>query len=313
MVCRLLVSVIIPCLNEVDNVESIVNRLKSALRFSHSFELVFVDDGSTDETFSVLQELALTDDAIKIIRLSRNFGHQSALWAGLTYAKGDAVVFIDADLQDPPEVIPKLVSEWEKGFLIVNARRRSRSGETKFKLMTANAFYTLFNYLTGTSAPKNVGDFKLIDRKVVDVLLKMPEKHRYIRGMVAWTGFKSICVDYDRAPRVSGETKYPLSKMLVFATNAVISFSSKPLRLTITVAVLMFILGLFGISYALVKWIIGDPVRGWTLMFVSLMMFGAIQNFILAVLGEYISKIYETAKDRPSFVITEAVNIEEIS
>ncbi|MDF4730444.1 glycosyltransferase family 2 protein, partial [Vibrio parahaemolyticus] len=215
------------------------NRLKSVmLQNDINYEFVFVNDGSTDRTMEILSEIAANDYRTKIVNFARNFGHQVAVTAGIAAAKGDAIVIIDADLQDPPEVIPELIAKWEEGYEVVYAKRKQRKGETWFKLLTAKYFYKFLNYMSDIDIPKDTGDFRIIDRKVADVFNQMTERNRFIRGMMSWVGFRQTYVEYERDERFAGETKYPLKKMIKFASDGIIAFSTKPLRIVMSLGLL---------------------------------------------------------------------------
>ena len=241
-----------------------------------------------------------------MVRLSRNFGHQLAVSAGLEHAAGDAVVIIDADLQDPPEVIPEMVARWRDGYHVVYGMRTDRPGETAFKLWTAKLFYRFINRLSKVQIPLDVGDFRLLDRQVVDVLLAMPERDRFLRGMVSWIGFRQAAVMYRRAERRAGESKYPLFKMLQFAADGVLSFSLTPLRLALWVGFLSIGLAFAGIVYALIIRLYTDRyVRGWTSIFTAVLFIGGAQLVTLGIIGEYIGRIYAEVKRRPLYVVEE--------
>jgi polyisoprenyl-phosphate glycosyltransferase len=251
----MLVSIVVPCYNEDAVLPDLHRRLVSALEQveGEGFEIVYTDDGSDDLTLSILRGLQSADARVRVVSLSRNFGHQVAVTAGLEHASGDAVVIIDADLQDPPEVIPEMIARWRDGYDVVYGLRSERAGETTFKLWTAKAFYRLINHVSEIEIPLDVGDFRLLDRKVLDGLLSMPERGRFLRGMVSWIGFKQVAVIYDRAPRRAGKSKYPFIRMLRFAVDSVVSFSSVPLRLAIWVGFLAL-----GASFAGIVFCSGD-------------------------------------------------------
>src|SRR5260370_6073917 len=263
-------SVIVPCFNEEAVIRETHKRLSTVLRQLPGLgvEILYVDDGSTDGTVPILEQLQSADQGVRVIRLSRNFGHQTAVTAGLEHASGDCVVIIDADLQDPPEVIAEMVARWRDGYEVVYGVRENRDGETRFKLWTAKAFYRLMNRLSKVKIPLDVGDFRLIDRKVVDALLAMPERDRFLRGMVRWVGFKQIAVFYQRDPRLSGTSKYPILKMVEFAAYGILSFSFAPLRLATWTGFVAIGLALAGVVYAvLLRLFTTDWVRGWSSLF----------------------------------------------
>jgi glycosyltransferase involved in cell wall biosynthesis len=307
------VSVVIPCYNEGAVIRETHRRLAGVMEQLglSDFELIYVDDGSRDETPRILHQLRATDERVRILRLSRNFGHQIAVTAGLEHASGDTVVVIDADLQDPPEVIPELLARWREGYHVAYGVRTEREGETAFKLWTANLFYRLMNRLSGMEMPLDAGDFRLMDRRVVNALLSMPERDRFLRGMVNWVGFRQVAVPYKRAPRFAGTSKYPLLKMVRFATDGVISFSFTPLRLAIWTGFIAIGLAMAGIIYAvLLRLYTNDWVRGWASLFVAVLFMGGVQLITLGIIGEYIGRIYGEVKQRPLYFVRERLGFE---
>jgi dolichol-phosphate mannosyltransferase len=310
----MLVSVVVPCYNEEQVIAETNRQLVAALRAlaAADFEIVYVDDGSSDATVDRLREIQQVDQRVRVVRLSRNFGHQLAVSAGLEHAAGDAVVIIDADLQDPPDVIPEMVARWRDGYHVVYGMRTDRPGETAFKLWTAKLFYRFINRLSKVQIPLDVGDFRLLDRQVVDVLLGMPERDRFLRGMVSWIGFRQVAVMYARAERHAGASKYPLFKMLQFAADGVLSFSLTPLRLALWVGFLSIGLAFAGILYALiVRFYTKDFVRGWTSIFTAVLFIGGAQLITLGIIGEYIGRIYAEVKRRPLYVVEERLGFDE--
>lgn len=304
----MLVSVIVPCYNEEQVIVETNRQLVAALEAIEdiNFEIVYVDDGSHDKTADLLREIRSRDSHTRIVRLSRNFGHQLAVSAGLEHAAGDAAVIIDADLQDPPEVIPEMIARWRDGYHVVYGMRTDRPGETAFKLWTAKLFYRFINRLSKVKIPLDVGDFRLIDRRVIDVLLSMPERDRFLRGMVSWIGFRQVAVMYSRAERRAGESKYPLFKMLQFAADGVLSFSLTPLRLALWVGFLSIGMAFAGILYALVvRLYTKDYVKGWASIFTAVLFIGGAQLVTLGIIGEYIGRIYAEVKRRPLYVVEE--------
>jgi dolichol-phosphate mannosyltransferase len=272
------------------------------------FEFIYVDDGSADETPALLHDLSLSDARVRCIRLSRNFGQQVATTAGLEHASGDAVMIIDADLQDPPELIEQMHARWREGYHVVYGERIERAGETRFKLWTAGAFYRLINRVSRVEIPANTGDFRLMDRKVVEALLRMPERDRFLRGMVSWVGFRQIALPYRREARFAGETKYPLIKMLRFAADAIVSFSFAPLRLAVWTGFFVLGLALLGILYAFALRFFFDPshwVRGWASLFIATLFMGGVQLISLGIIGEYVGRIYGEVKQRPLYFVRE--------
>ncbi|HEY8185486.1 MAG TPA: glycosyltransferase family 2 protein [Pyrinomonadaceae bacterium] len=304
----MIISVIVPCYNEEQVIVETNRQLLSTLEGLEGFrfELVYVDDGSSDATLELLREMHFADERVQVVRLSRNFGHQLAVSAGLEHVSGDAAIIIDADLQDPPEVIPEMVARWRDGYHVVYGVRSERAGETAFKLWTAKLFYRLINRLSKVQIPLDVGDFRLIDRRVIDVLLAMPERDRFLRGMVSWIGFRQVAVMYNRAERRAGQSKYPLWKMLRFAADGVMSFSLTPLRVALWVGFLSIGLAFAGILYALIiRLYTNDWVRGWTSIFTAVLFIGGAQLVTLGIIGEYIGRIYAEVKRRPLYVIEE--------
>ena len=257
-----------------------------------------------DKTKNILEDIRAKDIGnVKIINFSRNFGHQIAVTAGIDHVIGKAVILIDGDLQDPPELIHEMVRIWKDGYDIVYGQRKKRKGESLFKLITAKLFYRLLSYLSDVQIPVDTGDFRLMDRKVVDVLKNMPERDRFIRGMVTWTGFKQFGLLYDRDERLLGDSKYPFWKMVGFATDGILSFSIKPLRIATIVGFISSIIALTGTFYAFIMRFIGDPIEGWTLMFIAIMFLGGVQLISLGIIGEYIGRIYGESKRRPLYIM----------
>jgi dolichol-phosphate mannosyltransferase len=309
---RLLLSVVIPCANEQEVLRETNQRLLAVLEsLSLDFEIVYVDDGSTDCTPQLLRELHAQDDHVRVVRLSRNFGQQVAITAGMEHAAGDAVVIIDADLQDPPEVIEEFVQKWLEGYDVVYGIRTEREGETAFKLWTAKAFYRFINHLSDTRMPLDTGDFRLIDRRVVQALLSMPERDRFVRGMVSWLGFSQIAVRYRRAPRLAGATKFPFFKMVRFAMDGIVSFSIVPLRLATWLGLASSGLAVLGILYALLSRFFAQGwVKGWTSIVIAVLLFGGAQLVCLGIIGEYIGRIYGESKRRPLYVVRERMGFD---
>jgi len=301
-----LVSVVVPCFDESAVIETTVDAL---LRFcdsqpAHEFELVFVDDGSRDDTARKVSERARSDARVKLIRLSRNFGHQAAVTAGVDAAAGDAVVVIDADLQDPPAAIGDMIAAWERGHEVVYGVRSSRAGESGFKRATAAVFYRCLRRMSDVDIPVDAGDFRLMDRAVVEVLKDMPERHRFVRGLVSWIGFDQVPLRYDRAPRTAGTTKYPLRKMVSFATDGLVSFSTAPLRIATQIGLLSSAIALAGIVYALaVRLFTSQWVQGWAAIFIAVLFVGGVQLVCLGIIGSYVGRIFDETKRRPLYVV----------
>jgi dolichol-phosphate mannosyltransferase len=308
-----LFSVIIPCFNEEMVIRETCTRLTAILSSSEfALELIFVDDGSKDRTPELLRELQLNDPRIRVVRLSRNFGHQVAITAGLEHAAGDAVAVIDADLQDPPDVLLQFASRWFDGYDVVYGVRTEREGETAFKLWTAKLFYRLIGKLSDTEIPMDTGDFRLMDRCVVDALLSMPERDRFVRGMVSWLGFSQISVPYRRAARFAGQTKYPLYKMLKFATDGIVSFSIVPLRLATWLGFLASGISVLGIAVVLLERYLGvlGLVKGWSSTVIAILFIGGVQLVCMGIIGEYVGRIYGESKRRPLYVVRERMGFE---
>jgi len=303
-----LVSVVVPCYNEEAVLQETHKHLIAVLEQLEElrFETLYVDDGSRDATLKILRELQAADARVRVVSMSRNFGHQAAVSAGLENAAGHAVVVIDADLQDPPEVIREMIALWREGYHVVYGVRTDRAGETAFKRWSARVFYRLHNRLSETKLPLDAGDFRLIDRRVVDVLLTMPERDRFLRGMISWIGLKQVAVMFARAPRHAGTTKYPLLKMLRFAVDGVISFSFTPLRLALWMGFASLCVALAGIIYAIViRMYTNDWVRGWASIFTAVLFLGGVQLITLGIVGEYLGRIYAEVKRRPLYIVQE--------
>jgi polyisoprenyl-phosphate glycosyltransferase len=274
-----------------------------------SAEIVFVDDGSTDGSFDVMRKLHEADDRVRVLRMSRNFGHQIAITAGLDHARGDAVVIMDGDLQDPPEVVPALAAKWREGFEVVYAVRDDRTGESRVKLATASWFYRVLGRMSEVGIPRDAGDFRLIGRRVVDAVKAMPEHHRYLRGMFAWVGYDQAGVHYTRDARHAGRTKFSMRKMLGFATDGIVSFSTVPLRLTLVLGFLVslaaFVLAIFAV---LAKITGAYTVPGWASITVGVALLGGVQLTVLGVMGEYIARIHDEVKQRPLYLMREVLD-----
>ncbi len=302
-----LLSVVAPVYNEEELIELFVQRTCAALA-DYNFELVLVNDGSADRTPELLDRIAAQDARVRVVHLSRNFGHQAALTAGLEHAVGDAVAMIDADLQDPPELIPSMVEHWQQGSDVVYAVRREREGETAFKLATASFFYKLFNALTQVDLEPNSGDFRLLDRRALDALLSMTERSRFLRGMTVWVGFHQTAIEYERDARHAGETKYTLRKMLRFSLDAIASFSHLPLQLATYVGLLSAGLAFIAIPVVLGLRIAGSYLPGFGSITIAILLLGGIQLIALGVIGEYVGRIYDEVKHRPLYIVREERN-----
>lgn len=310
----MLISIVVPCYNEEPVLPETHRRLSemAAGLAPTRCELIYVDDGSGDKTLEILRRLQAECADVRVVGLSRNFGHQIAVTAGLESTAGDAVVVIDADLQDPPEVIPEMVGRWLDGYDVVYGMRTDRPGETRFKLWTARAFYRLLGRASKIQIPPDVGDFRLMSRRAVDALLSMPERDRFLRGMVSWVGFRQVAVLYQRAPRLAGESKYPLMKMVRFALDGILSFSFTPLRLATWTGFAAMGMAFTGILYAvLLRLYTTDWVRGWASIFVAVLFIGGVQLVCLGIVGEYIGRIYEEVKHRPLYFVQERLGFEK--
>ena len=310
---KYLLSVVVPVYNEEESIAETVRRLlllRDTMTKDLDVELVFVDDGSEDRSLSLLRDFAEKTASVKVISFSRNFGHQVAITAGMDLAAGDYVAVIDADLQDPPELIADMYRMALTGFDVVYGKRRSRAGETLFKKTTAAAFYRLLNYMCELDIPSDTGDFRLMSRKVVDAFKQLPERHRFVRGMVPWLGYRSSLLEYDRAERFAGETKFPLKKMIGFATNAILSFSSKPLTLAVRLGFLTILTGIAGGAYMFyLKMFTDIPIPGMTSVILTIVLFSGVQIFLIGLVGEYIARIFEEVKGRPLYLVSETINI----
>lgn len=303
-----LLTMVIPCYNEEEVIHETVRRLRDfcAQLSDLDVELVFVDDGSHDRTRSLLKEYAALNEHIRVIGFARNFGHQIAVTAGIDAARGDAIVLIDADLQDPPELVHQMIEKWQEGYDVVYGTRTERPGESRFKLMTARAFYRLLNRLSSVPIPLDTGDFRLMSRNVADALRSMPERDRFVRGMVSWVGFRQIALPYKRAERFAGTSKYPLRKMIRFATDGILSFSTKPLQLAVGLGMVAASLALAGIVYSLFLRIFTNIwVEGWTALMIAVLFLGGVQLICVGILGEYIGRIYNEVKNRPLYIVDE--------
>ena len=311
---KLLLSVVIPCYNEEEVIGETIKRLKifCSELVNLNVELIFVDDGSQDRTRELLKTLISEDSRMRIIGFARNYGHQIALTAGIDAAWGDAVVLIDADLQDPPEIMHEMIAKWREGYDVVYAVRTERPGESAFKIFSANLFYRLLNHLSEVSIPLNAGDFRLISKNVADTIREMPERDRFLRGMVSWVGFKQVAVPYKRAERFAGVSKYPLTKMLRFAKDGILSFSSKPLQLAISFGFLCALIALVGILYVFLLRIFTNTwVIGWTAIMITVLFIGGVQLICIGILGEYIGRIYNQVKQRPLYIVKEYIGYQQ--
>lgn len=310
----MVISVVVPCYNEEDVIEETYNRLyKVCEENSYNYELIFINDGSRDRTLELLSTMAAENNRVKVLSFSRNFGHQAAVSAGLRHCDGDVAIIIDADLQDPPELFPEMLKIYsEERCNVVYAVRKSREKESFFKKFTAKMFYRMVNYLSEVSFPVDTGDFRLVDRKVIDTFNNLKEKNKYIRGIMSWIGFKQRPIYYDRSARFSGETKYTFSKMLKLALTGIFYFSTKPLRIASSLGLFSIFISLGLLTYTVLSMLFGGSsvIRGWSSTLITIIFFGGIQLFMIGILGEYIGNIFEEIKGRPEFIIERAFNIE---
>lgn len=305
-----LVSLVVPCFNEEEVIVETHRRLVAlaASQPAYRFEFLFVDDGSHDGTLGLLRQIVAADARARVLAFSRNFGHQLAVTAGIDDARGDAVVLLDADLQDPPEVVAEMLAKWHEGWQVVYGVRAERDGESHFKLLTAHLFYRALNYLSDTPIPLDTGDFRLMDRVVVEALRDMPERDRFVRGMVSWVGFRQLALPYRRAARFAGASKYPLRKMLRFAANGIVSFSVRPLKVAMGVGLLCAGLACAGIIWAFVaRLATHNWVPGWTVTIIAILFLGGVQLVCTGILGEYIGRTYMQSKGRPLYIVGERV------
>lgn len=313
---RPLLSVVAPFYQSVPTIAEFYRRLTAViadLGEEYDHEFVFVNDGSTDGTLQMLRELAARDPHVRVVGLSRNFGHQIAITAGMDRARGDVVVVIDDDLQDPPEVIPEMLAKWREGFMVVYGVRAKRKGESAFKIWTAHTFYRLLGRLSDTKIPSDVGDFRLMDRKVIDALLAMREESRYVRGMVAWIGYPQYGLPYERDARYAGETHYPLRKMVDLAVNGILSFSTRPLELSTRFGLLVTFLAFLAGVWVVVGKLLHpqNVIAGWSSVLIAVLFMGGVQLVSIGVLGAYLGKVFYETKRRPLYFVAEEYSAEQ--
>ena len=301
-------SVVAPCFNEEGVLPEFVKRVGTVLdKVGGTAEIVLVDDGSRDNTWAVMTAAAAQDPRVVGVRLMRNHGHQLALTAGLSVCRGERVMIIDADLQDPPELLPDMIALMDQGADVVYGQRRVREGESLFKRATAAAFYRVIGRLTDVEIPSDTGDFRLMTRRVLDLLLAMPERHRFIRGMVAWIGGKQVPLQYDRKARAAGETKYPLTKMVRFAIDAITAFSVVPLMASMTIGWIMAAVGFAFFVYSIIGFVLGYNLPGWTSLMAAIGLLGGMQFLMLGIIGAYLGRLYDQNKGRPLFMIRDII------
>ena len=309
------ISVVIPMYYEEEVVKECYSKMTEVLQKinEYDYELICVDDGSRDKTLRILEQLAVNDEKLKVISFTRNFGHQCAVAAGLKYASGDVVVIIDADLQDPPELIPEMLKLWEQGNEVVYGKRKKREGESAFKLFTAKIFYKTLNALSDVDIPRDTGDFRLVDRKVIDVMNSMPEHNKFLRGLWGWIGFKQVPYEYERKERVAGKTKYPLKKMLKLASDGIIGFSTKPLKIVGLLGIISIFISIAILIYSLISYAYGldNLTVGWTSIMVTITLFSGVQLFSIWIMSEYIGRIYDESKRRPEYIVEKLINIKK--
>ena len=312
--------IVVPCYNEKDVLSLTAKVLKEKMtalidseKIHNASKVLFVNDGSKDNTMEILEKITNMNRSVKAISFSRNFGHQCAVTAGLKYVTGDAIVIIDSDLQDPPELIPEMLKLWEEGNEVIYGKRKKRKGESKFKLLSASMFYRTLNALADVEIPKDTGDFRLVDRKVVDVINAMPEHNKFLRGLFSWTGFKQYAFEYERKERFAGKTKYPLKKMLKLATDGIIGFSTKPLKILGSLGLfsifISFVILVYSILSFAFKW--NNITPGWTSIMVAITFFAGVQLLSLWMISEYIGRIYDETKGRPQYIVDKKINIEK--
>lgn len=306
-------SVIVPAFNEEAVIEETHRRLREIMdSLEEEYEIIFVNDGSRDKTEKIISGLCDRFDGTRLINFSRNFGHQLAVTAGMAYSSGQAVVIIDADLQDPPEVIIQMIEKWKEGYDVVYGQRLRRKGETVFKKFTAKCFYRLLNRMTDVSIPVDTGDFRLIDRKVCDVMNQFTERNRYVRGMVSWVGFRQASVEYVREERYAGTTKYPLKKMMKLAMDAILSFSYKPLKLAGFIGVLLSLVSFIYLIVIICQKLFTDTtVTGWASMLCVILFFNGVTLILNSINGQYIGRIYEETKNRPLYIVADKKGFKE--
>lgn len=309
------ISVVVPMYYEEEVVEECYTRLNNVFKElnKYDYEFIFINDGSKDRTLELLEKIAINDKKVKIISFSRNFGHQCAVTAGLKFTSGDAVIIIDADMQDPPELIKEMIDLWEEGNEVIYAKRKARRGESRFKLFTAKMFYRVLDGLSDVKIPQDTGDFRLADKKVINVINDLPEHNKFLRGLFSWVGYKQIPIEYERKERFAGKTKYPLKKMLKLAIDGIISFSNKPLKILGVIGIFSIIISFGILVYSLISYLfkLNNLTAGWTSLMVTITFFSGVQLLSIWLMSEYISRIYDESKGRPQYIIDKLINIDE--
>ena len=309
------ISIVIPMYFEELVVEECYNRVTEVLKNlkDYEYEIIFVNDGSKDKTLEILEKIAENDKKVKVISFSRNFGHQAAVTAGLKETTGDAVVIIDADMQDPPELIPEMLKLWEDGNEVIYGQRKKRKSESAFKLITAKMFYKTLKLLSDVDIPQDTGDFRFVDRKVVDKMNKLPEHNKFLRGLWSWLGYKQYAFEYEREERFAGKTKYPLKKMFKLASDGIISFSSKPIKLVGLLGIVSLVISFIIMLYALISYAfnLNNLSAGWTSLMCAITFFAGVQLLSLWIISEYIGRIYDETKGRPQYIIDRKINADD--
>lgn len=306
-------SIVVPVYNEEEVIRECWQRLSKVMgKTGEEYEIIFINDGSRDRTLELAEEICREDSAVRVINFSRNFGHQIAVTAGMEYSKGQAVVIIDADLQDPPEVILSMIEKWKQGYDVVYGKRSERKGETFFKRLTAKFYYRILDSMTTVDIPVDTGDFRLIDRKVCDTMNSLTEKNRYVRGLVSWVGYKQTAVEYVREERFAGSTKYPLKKMLKLAGDGIMSFSYKPLKIAgIMGSLISFASFLYIIIIFFQKFFTNTTIPGWSSILAVMLFLNGVTLIMHSITGEYIGRIYEETKNRPLYIVRDTIGFEE--
>ncbi len=308
------ISIVIPAYNEEEVIRTSYFKTKEVLEKceQYDYEIIYINDGSKDKTLEILQKITQENEKVKVISFSRNFGHQEAVTAGLQFVTGEVVAIMDVDLQDPPELLPEMISLWEEGNEVIYGKRKLRKGESKFKLLTAKMFYTTLNALSDIEIPRDTGDFRVVDRKVVDVINQLPEHNKFLRGLFSWVGFKQKAFDYERQERQAGKTKYPFTKMWNLASNGIISFSTKPLKFVGGLGILTILMSIIILMYSLLSYLfqLNNLTPGWTSIMVTITLFSGVQLLSIWMMSEYIARIYDETRKRPQYIIDKKINIE---